>query len=260
MERRPQIGMLFVAGVVALGAIGTAYATVRYESKAKPATVTVTEAPRSSSNWQEELLAVNPASGADEYTPAPSLSPTDALARKLFVEYAGAHSGGSLDMSKLNDALAKAAAEAVPPTSPKTYALKDLRIEHDVSLAAYQGALASAFKSASAVREYEPATFARAINERNDTDLAKLRSAGMIYGGIRDRLASMQVPADVAEEHLAVVNAVSALGAADLALGGWGGDPLAALTAVNAYVAAEGEARDSMNTLYALIRALEKKS
>jgi hypothetical protein len=270
MEKR-SLGMIVVAGVIALGAITTAYVAARAEPKQQPtATITVeTQKPLPAQDingngipdWQEAFNAgVSSASSTASYVAPASLPTTEALARELFASYADAKQGGTLDMDKINAAIEEAVTRQTDIASaPKAYTLAQLSVHADVPVVAYEGALMLALKDAEKVTEYELSTFERVI-KGSKTDLARLKAAADVYAAIAEKLAVLQVPTALATNHLGALNSLSALSSATRDLSHWTGDPLDALVLVNNFVAADNAFAADLTNLFVSVRTLEKKS
>lgn len=264
------LGTIVVAGMIALALVATAYGATKLGSKPRQpaalAVATTGQLPQDVNtngipDWQESLNATTRDAGADDSYHAPaSLPPTEALAREIFADYAAAKQGGTLDMSKATAAIADSIAHSADTASvPKTYTLTGLSIHADVPISAYAGAVTEALKDAGQVTEYELTTFSRAM-KGSRSDIARLQAAAAVYAAIAEKLATLQVPASVATDHLAAMNSLAALSAATKDLAHWGGDPLVALSLVNNFTLAEAVFSDDIATLYARLRTLEKKS
>lgn len=201
-----------------------------------------------------------PATTENTYIAPRGLAPTEALARELFANYANIRSGGGISQSELDSELGDILSRRLlEQAEAKTYTLTALKIEGDVSVVAYEGSLATILNGANAVREYELNVFARAVGNTNTIELLKLKTAALVYEDIVKKLVVLEVPTDIANEHLAVINDVSALAAATTALGDWGGDPLDALVLVNNFSSAETNVEESLGRLYTFLRALKKQ-
>lgn len=269
MEKR-SLGMVVVAGVIALGAIATAYVVANTEPKQKvaPPLAVVAQVPlppqdvngNGIPDWQESWNATKGASSTVAYVAPATLPTTEALARELFASYAAARGGGTLDMDKVNAAISEAVTRQTDiATAPKVYTLAMLQAHADVPVTTYDGALMLALKGANKVTEYELSTFERAV-KGSATDLARLKAAADVYATIADKLAALQVPTVLAQDHLTATNSLSLLSSATRDLSRWTGDPLDALVLVNNFVAADDTFAADLTTLFAAMYALEKKS
>lgn len=269
MQNR-SIGTIVVAGVIALGAITTAYFAAQAEPKQKQVATIVVETqkplpPQDVNNndipdWQEVLSAGAGTSSNAAYVAPATLPTTEALARELFAGYASAKQDGALDMDQVNAAIEEAVTRGTNIASaPKAYTLAMLQVHADVPVTAYESALMLALKDADQVIEYELATFARAV-KGSATDLARLKAAANVYTAIAEKLATLQVPTALATDHLVAVNSLSLLSSATRDLSRWTGDPLDALVLVNNFVAADDAFATNLTTLFVSVRTLEKQT
>lgn len=198
-------------------------------------------------------------SDATSYQAPRGLPTTEALGRELFVEYATLRNSGGLSDSQTASALSDIIDRHVSDAGAvHTYTLNNLKIEEDVSVVAYEGAVTAALRESLAVREYELNVFARAISNKSSYELKKLEATAQVYEKIRDQLLALEVPARAGDEHLAVVNDMTILTGAVRDLARWGGDPLDALTLVNAFAAQEKKFSDSLSDLYSYTAVLKK--
>lgn len=195
------------------------------------------------------------------YVAPKGLTSTEALARELFVGYAGARQDGSLNKDEIGDTIATIVERyAAESSSAKRYILTDIQIENDVNLDAYAGSVTKALKDAGQVREYELSIFARAIEKESEEELQKLAETAKIYTTIKNKLLALEVPGDVAPEHLAFVNSMEGLAHEIQRMSQWGGDPLDALVLVGTYGEAEDDMVGALDALFAFIEILKKQS
>lgn len=194
---------------------------------------------------------------------APSALPsTEALARELLATYAQARSDGVVQNSELEQGVRSVLNQNIPAAGGDLtrYTRHDLSVEADVSVAAYEGAVSHAFREALDVREYELNVFARAVSSNSSAELQKLLVTAAIYEHIRDTLIKLEVPEKAADDHLRVVNELSAVASAVRGLGEWSGDPLDALALVNTFSEKERRFTAAVSELYTLIPVLKKQS
>lgn len=270
MQKR-SLGMLVVAGGIALAAVATAIAAIQFEPARRAAPALTARSPERAPpadlngngipDWQEVLAASSAGDGSGALYIAPaSLPSTEALARELFASYAASREGGELDQEAIEAALEEVVnRRGSVASAPKVYALTALSIAPGGSLSSYDGALLSALTGAGAVTEYELTTFSRVLKGSAD-DAERLRVASDVYRAIAEKLATLTVPSAIATNHLAAVNGLSALSAATRDLARWNGDPMDALTLVNTFVAADRAFSDSLSGLMTRLRALKNQS
>lgn len=290
--------MLVAAGLVALASVGVALITTSYGGSKDGSPVAVVDTANRTDptgdadgdgvpDWKEILWSTDPynpdtdgdgvgdaeeiASGTNplkagtensasaEYTAPKALTPTEALSRELFANYAAAkQSGAALSTNEANAVASGAITKNVPDIGkPKTYILSDLNVSSGAAIEVYQTALLHTFEKMTAIREYELTTFARVIENDDTSGLEKLVTAGKVYGEVVKDMLSMPVPPKVAEVHLATVNDLSGLAHATDALTTWNGDALFGLDLVNNFAKAEEAFGNSVSSLYQLINNLK---
>lgn len=292
MEENRSYGMLVVAALVALGAVGIALITTNNTTSNEPGSGAVAVAEKTGSvsgdadedgvpDWKEVLWGTDPhnpdsdgdgvsdgqeiETGADPlregstpaaltYSAPKALSPTEALSRELFVGYASAIQDGSLGSGEANAAALGALSTNVSSlTAAKEYTIADLKVASDIPVDVYEPALNRALKKTLAVREYELTTFARAVADEDFSALEPLVAATTVYAEVTNDLVNMNVPSSVAVQHLAFVNNFSALAHATALLTTWNGDPLDGLNLVNNFAKAEKDFGNAVSLLYAII-------
>lgn len=296
MENRSN-GMLFVGVLVAIIAVGVALITTYFDGNQSDDTgsIAVVETGDQRAfatagdadndgvpDWKEILWSTDPqnpdsdgdgigdaeeiASGSnptgesvdDTYIAPSALTPTEAVSRELFAGYAEYRQDGILDISEANSAVSEVLGRNIAAQAPATtYDLSDLSIESDVSVSAYETALATTFRKMTEIREYELVTFGRAVESEDFAELEKLNHAAAVYTEVVADILAMEVPTALASQHLEVVNSLSALGGATGALTTWSGDPLYGLDLINNFVEAENTFASHISTLYALINNIK---
>ncbi len=298
MNNREHFGILALALIVSLSAVGVALVAGGGTSSASPSVAVVdtggvgvdTRGDRDQDgvpDWKEVLIGTDPdnpdsdgdgISDGDElaqgsspktYGTAPEetayvaprgLPTTDALTRELLSKYADVRKDGVVTEEETRSIIADLVAARVPSSSPApSYTFASLSVEDDVNLSAYENSLTEALRKAGEVREYELNVFARAISENSAPELAKLAATAAVYDAIRDHLLTLEVPRDLASEHLALVNELSAFSSAVRDLSTWGGDPLDALALINAFSETEERMASAMGEVYAATRALSNR-
>lgn len=195
------------------------------------------------------------------YVAPKGLTSTEALARELFVGYASARQDGSVNKDEIEDAITTIVERhTAESSSAKHYTLADIQIENDVNLDAYASSVTKALRDAGQVREYELSVFARAIEKENNEELQKLAETAKIYTAIKNKLLALEVPGDVAPEHLAFVNSMEGLAHEIQRMSEWGGDPLDALVLVGTYGTAEDDMVGALDALFAFMETLKKQT
>lgn len=297
MNNREHFGVLALAGLISLSAVGVALfaSNDRTPSGASLAVVGDTGSGDTRGDrdqdglpdWKELLLGTDPENKdsdgdgvldgdevavgsspntygtevvAASYEAPRGLPTTDALTRELLSRYADIRKDGVVTEEETRGIIEELVSERINISSePASYTFAALSVEEDVSVAAYENALTEALKEATAVPEYELNVFARAISENSAPELAKLAATASVYNSIRDTLLELEVPEGVASQHLALINELSAFSSAVYDLSRWGGDPLDALALINAFSATESRMSESMREVYAVTRLLKKQ-
>ncbi|GEM_PF-1087309 len=220
-------------------ALGSASVTaLKSELKNGPGT----ESLSGTSDWQEPLAE---AVATSSYP----TSVTDALLSGLSGQYQTLTDSGT-SAKKVQEILDAIVAKVVPATEPaRVYAISDLYISSSTDMVGYTTILALVLRQTSEVREYELATFNRAVRERNHSGSPELIEDATIYNRIRDQLLAMAIPKSVTTEHLAVVNSLGALAQIVTLMGKWNGDPALGLVYIGEFNKAENAIEGSMSVL-----------
>ncbi len=238
-------------------------------------------------NWQETLFGTDPTkadtdgdgtsdkdevamkadptktgvSTVKEYRAPKTFSTTDALARELYVDYTQLAAQGSFTAKERNDMLADIAKRNIEtPILTQNITRADLHIKTDTPVETYTALTTIILREATKVKEYELAAFARTVNAGNVTGTPALKEAATLYANIGRALLVMEVPPTLADKHLALIKSVRALSSTVSLMGTWEGDPLDALSYMDAFNRAEGENQKSVSELFSLAATLLKKT
>ena len=93
----------------------------------------------------------------------------------------------------------------------------------------------------------DPLALMQALLEQNDQGAqAKLSTLAKAYGSIRDGLLSVQVPTDLASEHLELIQSFDSLSKATDAVAHYNSDPLATMGALSIYRPADSAMLDGL--------------
>lgn len=261
--------MLLLAGLVSASAIGVALLsngpapTVADNSGALAVAPAGAKPVNDLSSWEKTLEDITPVSGEESgvYVAPRALPTTDALAREVFAVYAKARSDGTFEAGEIESGLAQVIAQNAPDlATARKYTLSDVRAEADVTLVGYESSVMSALRQATAVREYELNVFARAISSNSAVELKKLEATALVYEGIRDTLLTIEVPERLVDQHLQVINDLSAVAAAVRGLSGWTGDPIDALVLVNEFRKREQRFAEAMTDFNTIVSSLKKQT
>ncbi len=188
-------------------------------------------------------------------------SPSEVLSQNLYASYVSLTKDGEFTKTERDAMLADLAVRtATNPAIVPNILLTDLNTSATASLETYKKLFAVIISGSSGVQEYELTTFAKTTGAQNVSGTPQLQSDATIYKKIAAALLVMEVPNDVASEHLEVVKSIGALAKAVENMSRWKGDPIEALAEVDTFNKAEGYVGGSMNTLLIKIATLEKKS
>jgi hypothetical protein len=262
METRAPWVNIAVAGVCAVVLMGTAVAfgyTQRNSASTGTVTAVTTKTDTTSTEddgWRAALDAIASTTVAADgsYKAPSSLPPTEAVARELFADYIQKKQDGTLTKEEQVSTINKLIAQNVATVTPSvTYTLGNVKTDSSVSVSVYAGALAASLQKSTAVKEYELTTFARTIGQNNTSGTPTLASAAVVYATIEKELLAMRVPPKVAAEHLSLLQAVSNLAHATKLMSTWSGDPIVALSYVDAFAKAEQSTQTSVATLFAVL-------
>jgi hypothetical protein len=255
METQNRWGLVLLATAFAGVVIAVALFVTFSENKRnaqEPAVVPVIKEAEKST--PETFDVMNPDIGSVSYV---GVSPTDTLAAGLADQYQTLTDSATSDDEKkaILDAIV---AKAVPKQEfASVLTLANLNISNAASADTYAMLLALILSQSSTVREYEMATFLRAVRDMNHDGSPELQEDATIYRQIRDALVAMAVPTAVAREHLAVVNDVGALAQVVAQMGEWNGDPTVGIVYVNAFERAQSAVVQSLSALTAKLSTLK---
>lgn len=130
-----------------------------------------------------------------------------------------------------------------------------------VRVSAYKNELYDAIKPIFDLDEYELTIYARATEQNNASDFEKLANYAQIYRTAGEAARSVVTPADGAQEHLAVVNALTHFAKVLDALAAGFNDPSQSLSGVYNFTTAEqelGKVFDTLN-IYFITKGINTK-
>src|SRR3989344_2004598 len=243
METRKSWGMVVLAGLFAVTVIGVASATYFSESKDAPATVTPVADNEGRGDadadglpdWQETLLGTdstkvdtdgdgisdkdevatgaNPTAwGTATTNPDPNQLPTtEALARDLYADYTKLTEKGTFTADERDEVFAGIIKrDIVSPDLTQNLTIADMKIKAGAPVDAYTALITVIFRESTRVREYELATFARAVNTDTFSGTPECSELVLSYAYIAKALLEVEVPPELAHEHLAATKSVGA--------------------------------------------------
>ncbi len=256
METRTQWGMVAVVGVFVLliiaGALSTSYFKTDIGTIA-PVAFEKSQTSTASGDWMSVLseIATTTLDAEGNYLAPPELPPTERISREVLAAYLTLKADGSMSDTEKNEAISEIIARNITPINTRSpYLSSSLKISDTADVGDYAGALTRLLSRSTLVKEYELTTFSRTIGQKNYSGTPALASAAEVYKGIEKDLQTMTVPRVVSQEHLALLNAVTALANATKLLSTWSGDPLMGLTYADAFVQADNETASALTALY----------
>lgn len=259
METQNRGGLVLLAAGFAGVAIVTAFVTSLprdTETAHKDLVAAVRqETPEKSSEVNPPLWQRDLALATETY--APGQAPADVLVSRTANAYL-VLSDDSVPEATKEEVINSIVKNAVPqiPEAP-TLTLADLNVNNATNLDTYAMLFSFILDRSTAVREYEGATFARAVRERNYDGSPELIEAATVYRDIRNALTRIEVPSELAKEHLAVVNDVGSLAQIVAQMGTWSGDPVAGLAYMGAFESAQRKIMQSLSTLTSKLSGLK---
>ncbi len=286
MKTRGYWGMLVFAGLFAVTAILVAVGTYFYESSDAPdapLSVTDTAGEKVKSifpdtdgdgipDWQENIIGTNPQNPDTDYDGVPdgaelsqgtlafftsNQEPTDSFADALAEKYAELSADGPISDEERNVAIDEfVATYGAAPSVYVPLTMSSVRASSDMSVETYAPLLVVILKESANVKEHELTTFRRSIEMKNYSGTSSLREAGVLYKSIQEALIAIDVPPELASEHLAVVNSIGSLAGIVTAMSAWNGDSITGIVYVNAFVGAEAQTNSAIETIFAKIASL----
>lgn len=197
--------------------------------------------------------------GTDPLMAGASLNPYEAWGILTPTETFFSNSGGFFTADNVTEeaiwtaAYKNAGQKTSLPDFKETFTIADLNINPNLSVDLYGGIVYRMLKESVNIRQYELLTFARAASNQNYYGIPELREAATVYRDIEAGLLAMQVPPQLAAEHVKVINSLGALANIVSAMGAWSGDPFAGLAYSDAFLIAESELEKDTIALFTKI-------
>ncbi len=250
MKTRNGWGIVYVAVLFALVAIGTAYLT--YRSEQGQGAGAVAAETKSFAGWQS-VSSVAPTTSPSE---TPALS--DTLAQDAYAGYLNLSQQGAVTAAEQNQMLAAVVKKDVPPQNVvPQLSLANLNIVATTSADNYIGLVAVILNQSTQIKEDESYVFSNAVQNQVTTGTPALIADADLYLRIAGALLVMEVPPQVANQHLELVKSVAALSNAIRNMGQWQGDPIEALAEVDTYNKAKAYVENSASVLSAAVANLK---
>lgn len=286
MKTRKSWGMLAVAVVFAVGAIGTALLTFVFEAKEQNAGITAgglssekTDADGDGlSVWEEIVWKTDPenrdsdgdgipdgvevlngtnpsASGDEEYARA---TQSDTVSFIESVRAAETYITSNELEPEAAEALRAAAVEsgAKKPDVDGDIPFSALRIGTNQTLSVYTQLVFAILKESTKVYQNELALFQKTIDDRNYSGTPALQQTALLYKKIAAALLAIEVRPEVANEHLALVNSINALANTVNLMAVWEGDTLQSLLYTDAYIREQNAVGRSAELLFKKISSV----
>lgn len=117
--------------------------------------------------------------------------------------------GGTEVSQKQKDAIIKSTIQNLSQLKYKQYTEADLRIIPDSSRSAvltYRSQMQGKLARLKEIPEYELQIYARAVDENDPKEFAKLKAAADVYTAVASEILAIPVPNDVSEQHISFIN------------------------------------------------------
>ena len=264
MEPQNSWRIIAASVFVALLFVGVAAVSAQSTQTDKTASVVAVEAPaEDSGEWREALTALSPQTVTEtgEYRAPRELPASEAISRELLTSYLTLKSDGKLTQAEQQAAIQQIIGRNITPvTAPERYSMNTIVVSETTTLEVYAGAVTRILSRSAEIKEYELTSFARAVGEGTSAGVPNLARAATTYRGMETALATLPVPPTVASEHLAVLESIASIAYVTDLMARWNGDPLVALSFVDAFAASERDVQLSLNGLYRTIRSVAERS
>lgn len=223
-------------------------------------------------DWQEGLIGTDPHNPdtdgdgtPDVVTPAiaqafihstSSTPASDAIGERLISQYLFLKNSESYTAERgtgLGESLAQNLRVPVAYT-PIEWASLSVIPDAKGAAGRYQIALKKAIEPLASLDEPEFVIYARYVDSRDARYLSLLRERAVVYRGVANAIAATKVPESIAEDHLALANALAYFGTVLESMATYAQDPIASLSLLRTYNDAEryvGETFDAVAQHYA---------
>lgn len=247
MESQNKWGSVVWAGVFAIFAIGLSFVSYNFAHNRD-----------SASTPETQNIVVGDTSTSSTYVSTPL---TSALSTELYQNYAALSANGTVTPEERDAMLTKLVEKHVAnPKVVPNIVLADLNIQSTASLDTYTKLLGIILGQASQVKEYELAVFTKTVTAGNAHGTPALAASADLYTRIAAALLVMEVPKELASEHLEVVKSVGALAKAVQNMAEWQGDPIESLSEIDTFNKAEDYVETSVSNLADSIETLKTKT
>lgn len=247
MEARNRWGVVYVAALFAVLAIGTALTTHWVEGERGVSGIVASA--KDLVGWQ----SVSSMPGAGPETPT-----ADALSNDLYSGYLGIAQDGVVTSAEKNQLLAGVVQKDIPPQNVvPAITESQLNVVATTSVDNYISLVAVILNESTKIKKDESYVFANTVQNDITTGTPALITAANLYERIATALFVMAVPPAVATEHLELVKSTAAMSNAIRNMGTWRGDPVEALTDIDTFNKARDYADNSATLLAAAVQNLQ---
>ena len=247
MEARNRWGVVYVAVLFAVIAIGTALTTHWVEGEKGVGGIVASA--KSLVGWQ----SVSSVPGAEPATPA-----ADTLSNDLYSGYLGIAQDGIVTAAEKNQLLAGIVEKDIQPQNVVPPLTKgQLNIVATTSVDNYISLVALILNESAKIKKDESYLFANTVQNDITTGTPALINAANLYERIATALFIMEVPPAVATEHLELVKSTAAMSNVIRNMGTWRGDTVEALADIDTFNKARAYADNSATVLAAAVQNLQ---
>jgi hypothetical protein len=249
LPRYTNVGVALICAVLLIG--GSLYVT-QLLGPAEPDSGTsitaITNSESGTAGWMGLVSDISDPDSTGNGRVGDATTVSDSIAQRIY-ELEQKIQNGELKQSEVNSVLETIAREHIIPLKPSdTYSMASLAIGVS-SLEEYAGALSDAMATASLVEEYELATFARALRNKDFDGSPELDRAAALYRSIEKKLAKITIPEPLATSHLDLIKSVSFMARSTEHMAAWNGDGTEALIFIDAFLRSELQVEKALDAL-----------
>ncbi len=210
------------------------------------------------SDGAEVTAGTNPTiagAGGNPYESWSGYSPTESFARDIADAQIVYNSASTTPGAR--QAAAKSAVSGVQlPDLQEKIPMTALKIGTSTDARVYAGVVVTILRKSVGVRTDELSLFKQAIDTKNYTGTPALKETTTVYRSIEAALLAIDVPQAAAGAHITLVNDIGTLANITNAMGAWGGDPIAGLAYMDAYLKIAPKLQTDIADLFTIISTL----